>query len=278
MNPFTMDYKKITNLKIQGIIMSLHIWDQKKLILSIGERLWQRGYIAANDGNISVRLNENEILTTPTGVSKGFMTQNMIIKMSMDGKVLSANSSYKPSSEVKMHIEVYRNREDVRSVVHAHPPYCTSFAVAGIPLNKCVLPEAIISLGAVPIAPYGTPSTMEIPESIKSYISDTDAVLLANHGALTLGKELLTAYHRMETLEHAAQIIFLSINLGNVNMIPEDKVRELMEVREKMNIPGKIIACSTQNRTLAGTTTDQENEVKEITKKVLEKVKDKLQK
>jgi L-fuculose-phosphate aldolase len=278
MNPFLMDFINIIHLKLKGTIMSLPIWDQKKLILSVGERLWQRGYIAANDGNISVRLNENEILTTPTGVSKGFMTHDMIIKMSMDGKVLEANHGYKPSSEVKMHIEVYRNREDVRSVVHAHPPYCTSFAVAGIPLNKCVLPEAIISLGAVPIAPYGTPSTMEIPENIKSYISDTDAVLLANHGALTLGKDPLTAYHRMETLEHAAQIIFLSINLGNVNMIPEDKVRELMEVREKMNIPGKIIACSIQNRTDSGRTLSQENEIEEITKKVVDKLKDKLKK
>ena len=252
--------------------MSINSWDQKKMILNIGERLWQRGYIAANDGNISIRINDNEVLTTPTGVSKGFMTQDMIIKINMDGKVIASNSKYKPSSEVKMHLEVYRNREDVNSVVHAHPPYCTSFAVAGIPLDRCVLPEAVITLGAVPIAPYGTPSTMEIPDSIKNFISDTDAVLLANHGALTLGKDIVTAYHRMETLEHAAEIVFIAINLGNVNMIPEEKVGELMEVRENMNIPGRIISCSTNTAKPSTTKEISENEVEEITRKVLERL------
>jgi L-fuculose-phosphate aldolase len=220
-------------------------WALKQLIIELGRRIWTRGYVAANDGNISVKISENELLTTSTGVSKGFMTPEMIIKMNMEGKILSSSGKFRPSSEVKMHIEVYRQREDVNAVIHAHPPHCTSFAVAGIPLDKCVLPEAVITLGAVPIAPYGTPSTPEIPDSIKKYIKNSDAVLLANHGALTLGVDLTTAYHRMETLEHSAQIVFQAIQLGNVNMIPSDEVQKLMDVREKMNIPGRINVCHT---------------------------------
>jgi L-fuculose-phosphate aldolase len=209
----------------------------KKLMLDVGRRLWTKGYVAANGGNISVRIDEDELLITPTGVSKGFMSEDMIIKMNMDGKVISKKNKYRPSSEVKMHIQVYKQRDDVKSVIHAHPPYCTSFAVAGIPLDKCVLPEAILTLGSVPIAPYGTPSTQEVPDSIKEYIKDSDAILLANHGALTVGLDLMDAYHRMETLEHTANIIHLANALGNVNTIPEEEIEKLMNIRRRMDIP-----------------------------------------
>ncbi len=251
--------------------MEMSEFEMKKLMMDIGKRIWQRGYVAANDGNITVRISDQEILTTPTGVSKGFMTQDMIIKMNMNGKVISSNSRYRPSSEVKMHLQVYQQRDDVKAVVHAHPPYCTSFAVAGLPLNKCVLPEAVLTLGAVPIAPYGTPSTMEIPESIKSYVQNTDAILLANHGALTFGTDLVTAYHRMETLEHSAQIVYTSIQLGNVNMIPPGEVEKLMELREKMNIPGRVSVCGLpkedQNQKISP------EQIEAITKAVIERVK-----
>ncbi len=246
-------------------------WEIKKLMLDVGKRTWQRGYIAANDGNITYRLNDNELLTTPTGVSKGFMTMDMIIKMNMDGKVLSGSSKYHPSSEVKMHMQVYRQREDVRSVMHAHPPHCTSFAVAGIPLDKCVLPEAILVLGSVPIAPYGTPSTMEIPDSIKPHVQNTDAILLANHGALTFGSDVLNAYHKMEILEHSAQIVYTAIQLGNVNMIPDDDVKKLMEIREKLNIPGPIYSCGLPKE--EGNGKISADQIEAITKAVLEKLK-----
>ncbi|NQT27102.1 class II aldolase/adducin family protein [candidate division KSB1 bacterium] len=249
-------------------------WQIKQLIIDIGKRLWQREFIAANDGNITVRIDDNRLLTTPTGVSKGFMTPDMIIEMDMGGKILSQTKHYRPSSEVKMHIEVYKQREDIRSVVHAHPPVCTSFAVAGIPLNKCVLPEAVLTLGAVPIAPYGTPSTMEIPDSIKPYLQNSDAILLANHGALTLGTDLINAYHRMETLEHSAKIVFTAIQLGNVNMIPGPEVEKLMELREKLNIPGRVSMCaengSCENQQSASPNDDQ---IAEITKLVMERLK-----
>lgn len=149
------------------------------------------GFVAANDGNITVRISENEILATPTGVSKGFMTPDMICKVNLKGEVISASEKYKPSSEIKMHLRVYEKREDVKSVVHAHPPYATSFAIAGIPLDKPIMPEAVISLGSVPIAEYGTPSINEIPDVVEKYLDYYDAVLLENHGALTYGADLL---------------------------------------------------------------------------------------
>jgi L-fuculose-phosphate aldolase len=218
-------------------------WDLKKQIVEIGKRIWTRGFVAANDGNITVKLNDDELLTTPTGVSKGFMTVDMIIKCDKTGKVISGNKAFRPSSEVKMHLDVYHERPDVKSVVHAHPPFATCFAVAGIPLNKCVLPEAIIVIGAVPIAPYGLPSTMEIPDRIRPFIHDSDAILLENHGALTFGSDLLNAYHKMETLEHTASIVWKALQLGNLNVLSAEERDRLMTLREKFHLPGKVAAC-----------------------------------
>ncbi len=218
-------------------------WDLRKQIVEIGKRIWIRGYVASNDGNISVKLNDDEVLTTPTGVSKGFMTTDMIIKCDRTGKVIAGSKDFRPSSEVKMHLDIYKERPDIRSVVHAHPPYATSFAVAGIPLNKCVLPEAIIVIGAVPIAPYGLPSTMEIPDRARPFIQKSDAILLENHGALTLGSDLLNAYHKMETLEHTASIVWKAIQLGNMNVLPEGERDRLMTLREKFHLPGRVTTC-----------------------------------
>ena len=141
-------------------------YEIKKQICDIGRRIYSRNMVAANDGNISVKLNDNEFLCTPTGVSKGFMTPEYICKVDREGNVIQANPGFKPSSEIKMHMRVYEKRPDVGSVVHAHPIYATSFAIAGIPLTQPIMPEAVISLGCVPIAEYGTPSTMEIPEAM----------------------------------------------------------------------------------------------------------------
>jgi len=221
----------------------LNEWELRKQIVEIGRRIWTRGFVAANDGNITVRLNENELLTTPTGVSKGFMTAEMIIRCDRTGKVIAGHKDYRPSSEVKMHLDVYKERPDVGSVVHAHPPFATSFAVAGIPLNKCVLPEAIIVIGAVPIAPYGLPSTMEIPDRMRPFIQKSDAILLENHGALTLGSDLLNAYHKMETLEHTASIVWKAIQLGNLNVLPGEERDRLMTLREKFHLPGRVTSC-----------------------------------
>ncbi len=248
-------------------------YELKKLICEVGRRIWTRGYVAANDGNFTVRINEKEILTTPTGVSKGFMTPDMIIKVDLEGKVISGSANYRPSSEVKMHIEVYQQREDVKSVIHAHPPYCTSFAVAGIPLNKCVLPEAIIVIGAVPIAEYGLPSTQEIPDKIRPHIQNSDAILLENHGALTLGPDLISAYHRMETLEHTAHIVHLARQLGNVNILSQDEVGRLMELREKFNVPGRIDVCEAAPVKQKSASPSDET-IQQITKRVIERLEE----
>ena len=149
------------------------------------------------------------------------MNPQMIIKVNMDGEVLSGD--LKPSSELKMHLRVYKERPDVRSVIHAHPPTATGFAVAGIPLVRCILPEVIISLGSIPIAEYGTPSTEEIPDAIMKYLTDCDAVLLANHGALTVGTDLFNAYFKMETLEHFAKISLVARQLGGNKSFPKNR-------------------------------------------------------
>jgi len=226
----------------------------REQLVEIGRRIWIRGFVASNDGNISVKLNDGEILTTPHGVSKGFMTTDMIIKCDMSANVLSGNGEYGPTSELNMHLDAYRERPDIRAVVHAHPQYATSFAVAGIPLNKCVLPEAIIAIGAVPIAPYGMPSTMELPDRIRPFVLTSDAILLENHGAITFGRDLLDAYHKMETLEHTAAIVWKAIQLGNLNVIPAGERDRLMTLREKFNLSGRVAACdATPMRGVANT-------------------------
>ncbi|MDF2486556.1 MAG: class aldolase/adducin family protein [Herbinix sp.] len=214
-------------------------YEIKEEICEIGKRIYNRNMVAANDGNISVKLNENEFLCTPTGVSKGFMTPEYICKVDKDGKVIEANSGYKPSSEIKMHMRVYKERPDVVSVVHAHPMYATGFAIAGIPLTQQIMPEATITLGSVPIAEYGTPSTEEIPDAVSKYLPNYDAVLLENHGALTYGDSLLNAYHKMESVEFYAQLLFISKQLGGPKELSDDKVQKLYEIRRQFGMTGK---------------------------------------
>ena len=214
-------------------------YEIKKQICEIGRRIYDKGMVAANDGNISVKLNDNEFLCTPTGVSKGFMTPEFICKVDKDGKVIQANAGYKPSSEIKMHMRVYKERPDVNAVVHAHPIYATSFAIAGIPLTQPIMPEAVISLGCVPIAEYGTPSTEEIPDAVSKYLQSFDAVLLENHGALSFSDSLQSAYYKMESLEFYAQLLFISKQLGGPKELSESQVQRLYEIRRQFGMKGK---------------------------------------
>ena len=210
----------------------------RREICEIGRRIYVDGFVAANDGNISVKVDENTFFTTPTGVSKGYMTPDMICKVDGQGNLKEPNK-WKPSSEFKMHLKVYQERPDVNAVVHAHPPIATSFAIAGIALDKLIMPEAIIFLGAVPIAQYGTPSTMEIPESLQPYIQDYDAILLANHGALSFGCDLNTAFFRMESTEFYAKLLFYSTMLGGAKEIPCGEVKKLIDLRKQFNVSGR---------------------------------------
>ena len=211
----------------------------KKQMCEIGKRVYDRGMVAANDGNFSVKLNDNEFLCTPTGVSKGFMTPEFICKVNAKGEVIQANKGYRPSSEIKMHMRVYKERPDVKSVVHAHPLYATSFAIAGIPLTQPIMPEAIITLGCVPIAKYGTPSTEEIPDAVSEYLQSFDAVLLENHGALSFSDSLLSAYYKMESLEFYARLLYQANMLGGPQELSEAQVQKLYEIRKQMGMTGK---------------------------------------
>ena len=214
-------------------------YEIKKQICEIGKRIYNRGMVASNDGNISVKLNDNEFLCTPTGVSKGFMTPEYISKVDAKGNVLQAYEGFKPSSEIKMHMRVYKERPDVNSVVHAHPVYATSFAIAGIPLTEPIMPEAVIALGCVPIAEYGTPSTEEIPDAVSKYLPYYDAVLLENHGALAFSDSLLNAYHKMESVEFYAQLLYQAKMLGGPKPLSEEQVQRLYEIRRKFGMKGK---------------------------------------
>jgi len=206
----------------------------RKEIVRIGRLLYDKGFVAANDGNISVKLDKNTILTTPTGVSKGFMKPGMMVKVDLEGNILAGK--LKPSSELKMHLEVYRQRPDIRAVLHAHPPVATAFAVAGKPLNKPVLPEIVLTLGKIPLARYGTPSTEEVPKAIREYIKTNDALLLANHGVLTIGEELVIALYKMERVEHYARISLYAKLLGGEQELPSDELEKLYQIRKQMNI------------------------------------------
>lgn len=209
----------------------------KQEICEVGHRLYAHGFVAANDGNISVKLSDNEFYCTPTGVSKGSLTPDMIIKIDAEGNKIEGTLN--PSSEIKMHLRVFRERADVNAVVHAHPPVATAFTVAGIPLDRYILPEAVLTIGDVPTCAYATPSTMEIPDSLMPYIQEHDAFMLKNHGALTVGNTLTRAFFTMEEVEFNAKIMKYAMELGRIQEISEEKMYELMDLRVKMGLPGK---------------------------------------
>ena len=211
-------------------------------IVEVGRRMYARGYTASNDGNISVRLVTDRLLMTPKGVCKGFMTPDMMCVTDLDGHKLQGERD--PSSEILMHLEVYRQRPDVQAVVHAHPPIATGFAVAGIPLDRAVLAEVLTTLGSVPIAEYATPSTRELPEAVKKYIKAHDGMLLANHGALTVGGDLYSAYYKMETVEHFAKISLVARLLGRENLISREEVVRLQELRGTYGIKAPAPLCA----------------------------------
>ncbi|WP_226679015.1 class II aldolase/adducin family protein [Mesobacillus jeotgali] len=251
-------------------------FEAKKLICEIGRRVYNKNFVAANDGNISVKVGPNTIWTTPTGVSKGFMTPDMMVKMDLSGKVISGK--LKPSSEVKMHLRVYHENPDVNAVVHAHPAVATSYAIAGISLDQPVSPEAVVILGTVPVAPYATPGTQEVPDSIAPYCKDYNAVLLANHGALTWGSDLMQAYYRMESLEHYALMLMYSNNIINkTNELNCAQISDLIDIREKMGIKtGGVPTCDNGEKVKAAEKAEpaQSNDqlIESIVRKVTEDV------
>lgn len=218
-------------------------------IVEIGRRLYARGYTASNDGNISVRLDASRLLMTPKSVCKGFMSPEMMCITDLEGRKLQGDRD--PSSEMKMHLEVYRQRADAQAVVHAHPPIATGFAVAGIPLDRAVLAEVVTTLGSVPIADYATPSTNELPDAVRKYVKAHDGMLLANHGALTLGTDLFAAYYKMETIEHFAKISLVTRMLGREHLLSREEVQRLQGLRGMYGIASPAPVC-TDDRTAVG--------------------------
>ncbi|RJS91496.1 class II aldolase/adducin family protein [Salinisphaera sp. Q1T1-3] len=211
----------------------------REQICDVGKRLYQREMGAANDGNISVRLDDERLLCSPTAVSKGFMTPEMICVIDNDGEPVAGETN-RPSSEIKMHLHVYRHRPDVNAVVHAHPLYATVHAICGKPLTQQVMPESTILLGEVPIAPYGTPSTMDLPNSTTAYLARYDALLLENHGALSYGADLNNAHFKMEALDYYAKVVYLASQYGGAQEFSQAEVDKLIELRRtRFKLPGR---------------------------------------
>ncbi len=210
-------------------------------IVEVGRRLHARVYVASNDGNISVRVGKDRLLTTPKGVPKGFMTPDMMVTTDLDGRKVAGELD--PSSELLMHLAVYHNRPEITAVVHAHPPTATGFAVAGIPLDRAVLAEVVTTLGSIPIADYGTPSTSELADAVSKFIKAHDGLLLANHGALTIATDLFAAYYKMETVEHFAQISLTARLLGGERMLSREEVERLQGLRGIYGIASPAPIC-----------------------------------
>jgi L-fuculose-phosphate aldolase len=211
-------------------------------IVEAGRRMDARGYVASNDGNISTRLDKDRLLTTPKSVPKGYMTPDMMVIVDHEGRKLAGDRD--PSSELPMHLEIYRNRPDVNAVVHAHPPTATGFATAGVPLTRAVLAEVVTTLGSIPIAEYGTPSTAELPAAVRKYIKAHDGMLLANHGAVTCGTSVMAAYYKMETIEHFAKISLVARLLGGENLISREEVERLQGLRGVYGIASPAPLCA----------------------------------
>ena len=204
----------------------------REQICDVCHKMWQLGWVAANDGNVSVKLENGTFLCTPTGISKSFITPEKLVRIDKDMNVLEGLSGFKPSSETKMHMRCYQERADVGAVVHAHPPTATGYAVAGKSLDEYSMIETVIAIGSIPLTPYGTPSTYEVPDAIAPYLQNHDVLLLKNHGALTVGADLITAYYRMETLELFAKISLTAHLLGGAQEIPKPQIDKLMDLRE----------------------------------------------
>ncbi len=203
-------------------------------IVKVGKLVFNKGWVAANDGNISIRLDDERIMCTPTGVSKGMMDVDDIIIVDYAGDKISGR--LERTSEIKMHLKIYELRDDINSVVHAHPPTSTGFAAAGRALNTALLPEVVIGLGCVPLAAYGLPGTDALTDPLVPLIPQYDALLLGNHGVVSYGKELMQAYFRMETVELFAHINFIAEMLGGARALPRVEVDKLFESRGRYGV------------------------------------------
>jgi L-fuculose-phosphate aldolase len=207
----------------------------KQDIVCICRMLHRKNYLAATDGNVSVRLGDR-LLITPSGVNKGIMEAEQILIVDLSGRVLEGEG--RPSSEIRMHLLAYELRPDIAAVVHAHLPYATGCTLAGIDLLEPILPEVVITLGGIPTAPYATPGSMEVPEAIRGFIREYDALLLSRHGAMTVGRDVVDAYNKMEKLEHTARVVLAARLQGPVTPLPAAEVEKLRDIGAKYKAEG----------------------------------------
>jgi L-fuculose-phosphate aldolase len=221
---------------------SAEIAEAKNSIIDIGKKCWQKGWGASNDGNISCRIGDNALLCTVSGISKNLLTPAHICLVDEKGYLLEG-SLYNPSSELKMHLRVYTDRPDVMAVCHAHPPYATAWTITGKPLPRCVLPEIIQTLGAIPTVPYGTPSTNEIPDNLAPFLPNHNAWLLEQHGALTAGTSLYEAYFRMESVELYAQMLSIANGVGEIRPLGKERVAALQKLHSPESNPAIYELC-----------------------------------
>lgn len=201
---------------------------EKDQLVTICRILSEKSFVAATDGNVSVRLPDNRVLITPSGINKRFVESNQLIITDMEGELIAGET--KPSSEIQMHLAVYRKRQDIHAVVHAHPPYCVAFSIAGISLETPYLPEVVLTLGKIPTAKYATPTTKDVAESIKELIDEYDAIILERHGTVTLGKDIYQAYNYLEKIEHSAFVYYLALQMGSPAEIPAKEIKKLKQV------------------------------------------------
>jgi len=211
--------------------------EHREEIVEIGRVIYDKGWVAANDGNITVRMDQDRMMATPTGVSKGRMHVDDLIICDMQGNKLEGRRER--TSEVAMHLKIYELRPDVRSVVHAHPPFSTGYAAAGKPLNVALLPEVILVLGCVPLAEYGLPGTPALTDPLIPYIPKYDAILMGNHGVVSYGEDLLRAFFRMETVEHYAKIALVAELLGGAKVLPQIEVDKLFDSRTRYGVKAR---------------------------------------
>lgn len=217
----------------------MNLTELKEQVCDICHKMWQLGWVASNDGNVSVKLDDGTFLVTPTGISKSFMTPEKLLIITPDCSIVEGAPGYRPSSEIKMHLRCYQDRDDVGAVVHAHPPAATAFAIAHLPMDRYTTIESVVTMGSVPLTPYATPSTSEVPEAIAPYLQEHDVMLLENHGALAIGCDLLTAYNRMETLELWAKTSIYAHILGGAKEISRKNIDRLCRMRSDYKVTGR---------------------------------------
>jgi L-fuculose-phosphate aldolase len=225
-------------------------WKLREEMCEVGRRVYNKGFAAANDGNITYRMSEDRVLCTPTRVSKGFMKPDDLCIVDLDGKQVSGKR--KRSSEILLHLAIMKVRPDVKSCVHCHPPHATAFAVAHEPIPKCVLPEFEVFLGEVAITPYETPGGQKFADTVTPYVKDTDVIILANHGTITAGSDLMDAYFKTEIIDAYCRILLLSRQLGRVNYYSDDKAAELLRLKPSLGIRDPRLERGLENCDLCG--------------------------